>query len=284
LGDPVRGSAVPPVPSPSECARDSAGEGTGGTCTQIEDSNKIIARTQESHLLAQAHHHGPIHELIQRGSYPALFGVLLCCGLGLPVPEDIPLITAGVLIFHGNMNVFIAGICAWCGIIGGDCILYSLGRKFGPDVSKIPIIGRHVDVKRMARVEKWFAQYGIWVVAMGRMFAGIRGVMVVVAGTSKFKFWKFILADSLAAIVSGGLFLYLGYKFAQNMDRLHEIVHHIKGGMLIGLAVICVGILAYILWRRQTRQGVGRGFPVDKPAATTEADVDPPAATTADPS
>ncbi|HET6252269.1 MAG TPA: DedA family protein [Tepidisphaeraceae bacterium] len=212
----------------------------------------------------EPHHHGPIHEWIRHGSYPALFAVLLCCGLGLPIPEDIPLITAGGLIFQHEMNIYLAAICAWCGIIGGDCILYCLGRKFGPDVSKIPIIGRHVDVRRIARMEKWFAQYGIWVVAVGRMFAGVRGVMVVVAGTSKFKFWKFVIADGLAAIVSGGLFMFLGYKFAKNLGRLEEVKHHIKAAMAIGLVVLVVGIGGYVWWRNRRKSGRDEGKPVDK--------------------
>src|SRR2546423_1124986 len=66
---------------------------------------------------------------IHQGGYPALFGVLLLCGVGLPLPEDIPLIAAGFFVQRGEFDLAVACICAWCGIIGGDCILYSLGRK-----------------------------------------------------------------------------------------------------------------------------------------------------------
>ena len=42
------------------------------------------------------------------------------------------------------------------------------------------------------------------------MFAGIRGAMVVAAGAMRFNFIKFVIADGLAALVSGGLFVWLG--------------------------------------------------------------------------
>src|SRR5258708_2647964 len=132
-----------------------------------------------------------IVEWVSKGGCAVLFGLLFACGLGLPLPEDIPLITAGFLIYEGKLNFALAAFCAWCGIIGGDCMLYLLGRKFGDDVSKIPFIGRHVDKRRMAKVERWFAHWGVWVVAIGRLFAGVRGAMVVVAGATRFTFVKF---------------------------------------------------------------------------------------------
>lgn len=191
-----------------------------------------------------------IHHAIQVGGYPALFALLFACGLGLPLPEDIPLITAGILIENGQFHWAIAALCAWLGIIGGDCVLYNLGKRFGADITKIPVLGRHVNAERMARVEHWFAHWGVWVVVVGRMFAGIRGAMVVVAGATRFTFWKFLIADGLAAVVSGGLFLILGYTFARNLHRLHELVHQIKGGMLIGGVALLALIVLLILWRR----------------------------------
>ncbi len=192
-----------------------------------------------------------IFHWIHRGGYPVPFGVLFMAGLGLPLPEDIPLLFAGVLIQRGEFDLAVASICAWLGIIGGDCVLYWLGRKFGAEVSAIPVIGSHVNTKRIKRVEEWFDRWGVWVVAIGRLFAGIRGAMVVVAGATKFNFVKFLVADGLAAIVSGGAFIWLGYKFGQNMHRLHGIDQNIKTGMLIALGVLLAGILVYLLWRKR---------------------------------
>ena len=214
-----------------------------------------------------------VHHAIHRGGCPALFGILLLCGVGLPLPEDVPLIASGFFIQSGDMNLALAAFCAWCGIIGGDCILYTLGRNFGAEVTKIPFIGRHINVNRMCAWKSWFARYGVWVVVIGRLFAGIRGAMVVVAGATRFNFLKFIVADSLAAVVSGGLFMFLGYKFAKHRDRLmHEIVPHIKDGMLIGLAVLLLAAIVWMLWRRHHRRGAAMpGLPVE----TRPAEVSP---------
>src|SRR5215469_10858841 len=164
-----------------------------------------------------------IWKWIEHYGYFGIFGLLFCCGLGLPLPEDIPLLAAGALVYQGKLHLALVAICAWCGIIGGDCVLYHIGKFFGYEVPKLPVIGHHVNAERMRKVEKMFDKWGIWVVAIGRMFAGIRGAMVVVAGATKFTFWKFLLADGLAAVVSGGLFLYLGYAFGRHIVEIVEV-------------------------------------------------------------
>src|SRR5437762_430594 len=132
---------------------------------------------------------------LQAGGYVVLFGLLFACGLGLPLPEDVPLIISGALIARGQMHLALAAVCAWCGIIGGDIVLYHLGKKFGLEITRVPFIGKHVTKSRIRRVEKLFESYGVGVVAVGRLFAGIRGAMVVAAGAIRYNFVTFIIAD-----------------------------------------------------------------------------------------
>src|SRR5687768_7535794 len=140
-----------------------------------------------------------------------IFALLFACGMGLPLPEDIPLLIGGYFVGRGEMHLAVVGVLAWVGIIGGDCVLYALSRRYGMNVTRLPLIGRHVTQKRILWAEKKFERYGIWVVAICRMVAGVRGAMVVAAGAIKYNFIKFVVADGIAALVSGGFFLYLGY-------------------------------------------------------------------------
>src|SRR5436305_14552790 len=95
-------------------------------------------------------------QMLQSGGYLLLFGFLFLCGMGLPIPEDIPLIASGVLISQGLFHIWLVAPIAWLGIIGGDCILYILGYKLGPQVTKLPLIGHHVTVERLKKVERYF--------------------------------------------------------------------------------------------------------------------------------
>src|SRR5947207_5770738 len=196
-------------------------------------------------------------DLMTRGGvgYAVLFGMLFLCGLGLPVPEDIPLIVSGILIGSHKMHLAIAAPLAWAGIIGGDCVLYFLGRRYGLNITRVPFVGKHVTEARIEKAEKLFQRWGIWVVAVGRLFAGIRGAMVVAAGTIRFSFLKFIIADGLAALVSGGLFIWLGMKFGQNLHYIEIKIHKYGEWVFWGVVLIALGFAFYYWWKRRGHRG-----------------------------
>lgn len=86
-------------------------------------------------------------------------------------------------------------------------------------------------------------------VALGRLFMGIRGAMVVAAGTSRLKFHKFIIADGLAAIASGGMFMYLGYQVGEHGGDMVRRVRQFKYSMWIGAALLAVMLICWFFWR-----------------------------------
>jgi membrane protein DedA with SNARE-associated domain len=186
---------------------------------------------------------------MEAGGCFVLFGLLFACGLGLPLPEDIPLMVAGALVAREQMHLATAAVAAWCGIIGGDIVLYHLGKKFGLEITRVRFIGKHLTKARIERLEQMFDQYGILVVAVGRLFAGVRGVMVAAAGAARFNFWKFIITDGLAALVSGGFFISVGYWLGSRLDAKH--INEFKDYFLLGVLVLLLGVLAWIFLRRK---------------------------------
>lgn len=207
---------------------------------------------------------------IEAGGYIMLFALLFACGLGLPMPEDIPLIISGILISQHHMRWEIAGPAAWMGIIGGDCMLYMFGRRYGRDVVKVPFVGKHVTLARIDKAERYFHKYGVWVVAIGRMFAGIRGAMVVAAGASRFKFLRFIIADGLAAIVSGGMFMFIGFWFGSNRAAMEHKWHRFKLMLTLAAIVLAIVLTVYFIWRsrRQKSRHLAESHAPDSPSTT----------------
>ena len=188
------------------------------------------------------------------GGYFILFGLLFACGLGLPLPEDIPLLLGGYFVAIGQMNIVWVGVLAWLGIIGGDCCLYWLSRRYGMNITKVRFIGSHVTESRIHWAEKKFEQYGLWVVAVCRLFAGVRGAMVIAAGVVKFNFLKFVIADGVAALFSGGLFVYLGWlagrKFG-TVGQMRERIKHYEHYVVIGLVIAVALMVLYFWWRKK---------------------------------
>jgi membrane protein DedA with SNARE-associated domain len=190
---------------------------------------------------------------VEAHTYIAMFALLLASGMGLPLPEDVPLIAAGVCIARGTMTWIIAGPVAWVAMMLGDTALYILGYAFGYKVVHLPVIGRHVSQKRLKRCEEWFDRYGIWAVGIGRLFAGIRSAMVVAAGTMRFAYLKMLAADGVAAIISGGAFMVLGYWAGEHARPLRPLIE--KYRLLISIIGLAAAIaLMIVVWLRNRRK------------------------------
>jgi membrane protein DedA with SNARE-associated domain len=100
-----------------------------------------------------------------------------------------------------------------------------------------------------------FERWGTWVVAIGRLFAGIRGAMVVAAGATRFSFVKFVIVDGLAALVSGGLFICLGFWAGTKLGSISEMREKIKDyehWVYLGIGLLFVAIVV-IYWRRKRK-------------------------------
>ncbi len=191
-----------------------------------------------------------IQHWIAAGGYLVLFGLLFACGLGLPLPEDIPLIIAGALSSGEGMNLYLAGAVGWLGIIGGDIVLYHLGRRYGLEITRLPFVGKHLTTARIEKLEDLFARYGVWVIAIGRLIAGVRGAMVVAAGATRYNFWRFVVVDGIAALISGGLFLLLGYWLGHHLKELLHEVDVIKKWVLLGTGIVAIVVIGWLVFRR----------------------------------
>lgn len=179
------------------------------------------------------------------------------------MPEDIPLIITGAFLCQGEylplwQEWLIVGGLNWAGIIGGDICLYWIARRYGMNITRVPIIGKHVTLTRIAKVQRWFDKYGVGVVAVGRLFAGVRGAMVITAGTIKFNFWKFLIADGLAAIISGGLFMLLGHYVGKSLND--KTIAEFKHWFIAGAIVLACVLVAYLIWRHKQHRRLAEAF------------------------
>ena len=196
---------------------------------------------------------------VEYGGPWMIFGLLFLCGLGLPLPEEIPILAAGYFIAVGRMGWLPVAALAWCGVIGGDCVLYWLGRRFGLNITRIPLIGKHFTQERILKAERLFERWGIWVVAVGRLISGIRGVMCVAAGAIRYNFVKFLVVDGLAALISGGIFIGVGYFLGHKLGDFDKAVDTVEPYVELLLTFILFTLLplgAYLYIRHRRRRGV----------------------------
>ena len=63
--------------------------------------------------------------------YLAVFVMLLICGFGVPVPEDVTLVTGGVIAGLGHADVHTRFAVGMAGVLIGDGLMFTLGRLYG---------------------------------------------------------------------------------------------------------------------------------------------------------
>lgn len=86
--------------------------------------------------------------------YAAVFLVLVACGFGVPIPEDITLVTGGVISGLGYANVHIMFLVGMAGVLVGDGLMFTAGRIYGDKILKFRPIARVMTPKRYAQVQE----------------------------------------------------------------------------------------------------------------------------------
>ena len=177
--------------------------------------------------------------------YPLIFLLLLGAGLGIPIPEDVPLLATGVLATHENGLSVAQGATA-CGIfvLARDFIVYGLGRRYGTALLGRPGFSRIAPEATVNRYQAIIRRRAVLVVFCGRFVVGLRSAIFFAAGTAGVSARLFLLVDTLAALISVPFFVWLGWRFASDLHRVEAITKDIRGLSLlvVGLAVIVWGI------------------------------------------
>ena len=185
--------------------------------------------------------------------YIAVFVVLLLCGLGVPIPEDVTLVTGGVMAGLGNADVRLMIAVSLAGVLMGDGIMFAAGRIFGPRILKLRMVARVMTPRRYARVQEKFDKYGNWVLFVARFLPGLRMPIYISAGIShKVSYWRFFAMDGLAACLSVPVWVLLGAYGAKNIDWLLKKVHQFQHIMILLTAIAAV-ILVYYFYRHRRR-------------------------------
>lgn len=183
--------------------------------------------------------------------YIAVFVMLLICGFGVPVPEDVTLVTGGVIAGLGFANEHNMVAVGLAGVLLGDGLIFFLGRIFGDRITRVPMLRRVLTPERFAQAQDKFARYGKWVMFVARFLPGLRTPVFLTAGmTGRVGTPTWFLMDGFAALISVPVWVYLGYYGAKNFDWLFSMV---RRGQSIILGVLFLGAVygAIHWWRRR---------------------------------
>jgi membrane protein DedA with SNARE-associated domain len=183
------------------------------------------------------------------------FGVCAGAGFGLPVPEELAIIGAGLWTASKADQYpldrwLMLPVCV-VGVIAADVILYSIGRFFGTRLLDHPWLARMVPREKRQRIEQNFDQYGLNILLVGRMLPGIRSPLFITAGTMRLSVSQFILADGLGAVLGNSLLFFLAFWFGDQFKEFVEGVEHRVRSLVVLIVIVAVAVAFLIHFLRK---------------------------------
>lgn len=195
--------------------------------------------------------------------YFAVFSVLLLCGFGLPIPEDISLVAGGFISsltcgsdasFLGALEdcnqVHIMFFVCMAGVLLGDSAMFMLGRIFGVRILKMKIFAKLETPARYEWVQGKFAKHGLFFIFAARFMPGLRSPIFLTTGmTKKVPYIKFLLVDGLAALISVPVWVYVGFWGERQLSDMKTLEQYVKRGQLSLFVIIGICIATFaIIW------------------------------------
>ena len=181
-------------------------------------------------------------------AYALVFGILVGSGFGLPMNEDILLVTAAALTLSGVMEPWTLMAVAWCGLLIADGLIFHWGRVFGTRLVEHRMLSHALPARRLAAMQSFMQRRGPAAIFLARFMPGVRSPVYLAAGSLRLPYRQQFLFDGLAAAVELPLLVFGVRYVGGRVDELLASPGWLQGGV-IAAALLLVAVLW--AWRRR---------------------------------
>lgn len=204
-----------------------------------------------------------ILDVAQTVGLPLLFALIAVETIGVPVPGETALITAGILASQGRLPIEgVIAVAATAAILG-DNVGFLIGRRYGRRLLTAPgPLSRH-RLRVIEIGEPFFDRHGPKAVFLGRFVSGLRITAAWMAGISRMHWPLFTFYNAAGGIVWAATFGLLAYYGGEHAG---SVVNQV--GIAGAVAVAVFGLAFLLVLRVRRRRAQGR---VDEAAARAEA-------------
>ena len=166
-------------------------------------------------------------ELLQSYGYLALL-------IGTFLEGETIVIIAGFLAQQDLLSPYLIALCAFCGSVTSDQLMFILGRRKG-----VAILQRFGKLeKKIAKATRLLARYETPLILGFRFIYGVRNVTPILMGVSGVNHLKFLVLNVIGAAVWAISFTFAGYFFGHAVTSFLEAVPHAGRYVLGGIAAI----------------------------------------------
>lgn len=205
--------------------------------------------------------------------YLSIVFVLVLTGMGLPLPEEVPIIAAGVAASTGSLNPWGAFAACLIGALLGDAMLYAIGYHFGHNlVRRHPHLAHLLHAEREAKIEHMIERHGLKVLLLARFMVGIRAPMYLAAGVLRTRFRRFVLIDAFCAACVVGLFFGLSFYYGEHILKLTDLIRGYE--ITFTIVVVVIALVVGVFWWKWSRRRAALETTVENGDSLTPSDHD----------
>jgi membrane-associated protein len=172
---------------------------------------------------------------------PLLFSVTFLSCLALPVPSSLLMLASGGFAAAGDLSFGAVAAAAFCGAVIGDNLGYWIARRFGPRLTSwLATRPRRAAMrdKSQAFMQKWGGSsvfFSCWLVAPLGPYVNY------VSGLTGFSWPRFALWGMAGEVVWVGLYVGLGYLFADNITAISALLGSVSGFLVAFVVAVGLG-------------------------------------------
>ncbi|MGH2448092.1 MAG: DedA family protein [Chloroflexota bacterium] len=199
-----------------------------------------------------------LQQFLQTWGYLAVALFVAIESTGVPFPGETMLIAAAVYAGTGKLSIPFVIASAAVGAIMGDNLGYLVGREGGRRL--LLRFGKlvHLDERKLAVAERFFARHGDKTVFLGRFIAVLRAWAAFLAGVNRMPWPSFLFFNAAGGIVWAILYGILGFELGKNLPLLHRVLGGLGlAGLAVGVAAAIVVVFLYWRARKLEKQALG---------------------------
>ena len=192
-----------------------------------------------------------IESIIEHGGYIALFLVTILEGvpaIGQFVPGHTIVILSGFLAKLGVLNIYIIVPLIVLGALGGDCIAFYCGKRFG--FMLLSKFGKYffITEDKIEKVRGLINKHAGKTTILGRFSPVTRPLAPFIVGASGIPFKKFLPLDLVGVLIWTSLSLSVGYIFGASY---HTVAGLLGKFIVIGIILAILIVMAYRFINKQ---------------------------------
>ena len=186
----------------------------------------------------------------QYGYFVLLIGLMLEL-IALPVPGEVLMSYAGLLVFQGKLGWLMSILSADIGSSLGITIAYFIGYKLGAPFFRKHGSRIHLTPERLDKTSQWFEKYGNKMLIIGYFIPGVRHITGYFSGMMRISYRAFALYAYIGAFLWTGCFITLGKILGPKWEVFHGAI---KKYLIIGGIIVAIVLLAVYLYKTKKQQ------------------------------